>query len=103
MTTAKLTKQMNKKFTSHLTCRIWQHLWNVNRGDVTSDGGYLLWSMPCDRCETVKTIKVRRRTGRIEGTSYVYPADYGFQGLGALDADKRGSIRLTLLDRFGKL
>lgn len=101
--TPDLAKQLNEKPTAQLMCRTLQHSWDVNRGDVERDGRYLLWGLPCVRCETIKTLKIERRTGRSVGASYSYPPDYQLHGLGALSADERGSLRLVLLDRIGSV
>lgn len=101
--TGNLEKQAEGKSTAQLMCRTWQHLWNLNRGEVEPEGANLLWTVPCDRCETTKTMIIRRRTGRIAGSAYHYPSDYAFHDLGALGADERGSLRLLLLQRSGEL
>lgn len=99
--TADLDKQAGEKSTAQLTCRTFQHSWNVNRGEVDQEGRWLFWSTPCDRCETVKTTKVNRRTGLRESSTYAYAPDYQFHALGALSANERGSLRLLLLERIG--
>jgi hypothetical protein len=99
-----LERQVAEKSTAMLECRTWQHPWDVNRGDVVSDGANLLWSVPCSRCTTVKTKKLNRRTGRTAGgASYVYPDGYLFHDVGALGAVELGELRMVLLKRMGSL
>lgn len=101
--TGNLEKQAEEKSTAQLMCRTWQHIWNLNRGEVEPDGNLLLWTVPCDRCDTTKTMAINRRSGLYCGASYNYPPDYAFHDLGALDAEERGSLRLLLLQRSGEL
>lgn len=94
-----LRAQAEDKTTAQLVCRVWQHSWHIERGNVESDGGNLLWSIPCSRCQTVKIMKISRRTGRYVKSTYQYPADYRFTDIGKLSAKDNGAIRLILMER----
>lgn len=94
-----LKAQAEGKPTAQLVCRVWQHSWRIERGDVQSDGGHLLWIIPCGRCQTVKTMKISRRTGRYVKSTYQYPDDYRFTDIGKLSAADNGALRLILMER----
>lgn len=86
---SKRTDQIDDRF---VECRAWNHAWKAT--DVTADGGTYVQHFRCLRgCNTVRHLKINRRTGELSGNSYTYPDGYTVTG-GVLSRAERGSLRL---------
>lgn len=88
-----LLKAAAEKSIDQLTCRaVLGHRWNENKGGVKSDGGFYFWRVPCDRCDTVRILKITG-DGYRDGNSYVYSDGYIFEGFGHLTKDDLAALR----------
>ena len=77
-------------------CRTLQHMWRYMKVNKVKGG----WEQQllCLRCDTEK-IQRLDRDGIIQSTTYHYKKDqYLVEGLGAMDAKDRGSLRLRAME-----
>lgn len=81
-----------------LVCRIDRHVYDRRKSTVEMDGRIFVWGRTCSRCGTRRIQRLNSR-GRILSNSYTYPKGYRVAGVGALDADSLGMIRLIVVGK----
>lgn len=82
--------------TDILICRDWRHSWNILGGVIRDDGRERHWSVPCERCGTVRTRITHTGTHALLGNRYVYPEGYRMEGLGRLSKRDMAVLRAEL-------
>lgn len=84
---------------AYVTCRTIGHAWRPMTASWHPDQGAYYAAYRCTRCRTERRCWYDRH-GRPASTSYDYPEGYAMKGLGHLDADDRGTIRIEALTRM---
>lgn len=94
---AAANKMIGRSNSIFLVCRAISHRFDESTSSVKQTGGKFFWSMKCSRCGTVRT-KILNRQGRIVGADYSYPKGYTAPGIGRLDANAQGYLRLHVIN-----
>lgn len=84
---------------THLTCRTIGHAWKPLTASWHADEGAYFTGYRCTRCRCERQ-QWLDRFGRPVSNTYVYPEGYQMAGLGRLDRDDRGTVRLEALARM---
>lgn len=84
---------------NQLECRVLRHAWDVNKGQVISDGRDYKWVLPCLRsCGTRKVIRLRKRNGELVRSHYRWLPEYHVKG--GLRKGDLARIRKVLLEEI---
>lgn len=84
---------------AHLTCRTIGHAWKPQTAAWHAESAAYYAAYGCTRCRTERRCWYDRH-GHPVSTSYAYPEGYAMTGLGHLDADDRGTIRVEAFTRM---
>jgi hypothetical protein len=79
----------------HTRCRIFGHSWSFTT--VAEEGRFYVQGLRCDRCTTVKHMKIHKVTGEVSGYGYHYVRGYLIPG--GFTRDERNALRLTEVKR----
>jgi hypothetical protein len=90
---------LTKQSTEDLTCKVWNHVWDPDKGKVEEERWMLRWRVPCLRCGTVKTLVIRRNNGIHVKGMYSYKNHYRIAGC-TYTKEARGELRLELFRRL---
>lgn len=82
---------------SHLQCRDFGHSWRPLHVESIPQRSAYLEQLACMRCQTVRNRLIDSRNGHQLSQSYKYADGYLIHGLGRLDEDDRGTLRLSAL------
>ena len=78
-----------------LQCRDFGHHWRTRH--IERHREYFERVLVCQRCST-EAIQQLSRSGVVLGRRYTYADGYLFKGIGRLDANAKGAIRLAIFD-----
>ena len=78
-----------------LECRDFGHTWRTRHIERHRDRFERV--LVCQRCAT-EAVQILSRTGVVLGRRYTYADGYLFKGIGRLDANAKGAIRLAIFD-----
>lgn len=98
-----LSERADELKTSHLLCRTIGHTWQPRAAVWYPKMRSYYTAYRCSRCRTerVSWLDSFGRPTSGGGSRYVYPEGYVMPGVGHLDPDDRGMLRLTALGRVG--
>lgn len=90
-----IAKLVEKAPDETLICRIMRHMYDVQTSTVERMGARISCTQSCSRCGVERTQHLNRR-GRIIRNSYTYPNGYKIDGVGTLDGDDLGKLRILV-------
>ena len=81
----------------YLACRELGHQWDGWTARYSPESKYVIErTLKCQRCEAEKDQQMSARDGCILWTgTFRYPEGYLFKGIGRLDTEMRGTVRLA--------
>lgn len=81
-----------------LECRTYGHKWRPATAAYTKDRKAIATTQVC-LCMTERHSTLDARTGWVMAIHYEYPDGYVLKGLGRIDGDAKGALRLATVQR----